>query len=167
MGQQHRKADEPTTEDKSGVRRARVSFHDGGTDTLVEPWRVRQFLCGMEGIQVLLVDTDADDAELLRIAFDAAGAMVRTSTSTVDALASLEKDAAQVIIVGLGPDSPHDLCREVRARALSDSPVIVAVGAQTSAEARMNAQVVGYDLYLVKPTAPHRVVAAVRDLLDN
>jgi DNA-binding response OmpR family regulator len=165
----HSVADETSSEDQqSGIRRARVSFHEHGTDTVTEPWRVRQLLAGMEGVQVLLLEEDRDDAELLRIAFEAAGAEVRVSSSARDAFESLQASKADVIVASASMgDDADELCRAIRAKSGSDNPVVIALGASGKPEARVNAQVVGFDAYLVKPVAPHRVVAAVRDLLDG
>ncbi len=118
-------------------------------------------------ICVLAVDDDADALGLLREILESAGARVRTATSAVAALASIEDEAPDALISDLGMPGMdgYELIRRVRemdgrARYIPAA----ALTAYARSEDRAKALHLGFEMHLSKPIDPSELIAAVASL---
>jgi len=109
----------------------------------------------LEGVQVLLVDDDADSTEALALALAHKGARVAMATSVAEALARLARDAFDVVVsdVGMPGESGLSLARAIRAREAGGAqhlPIIALTGF-ASREDHAMALAAGFDDHLAKP----------------
>jgi PAS domain S-box-containing protein len=117
----------------------------------------------LAGVAILAVDDDADARELLRIAFQQAGAQVTLADSARAALAALEASAPDVLVSDIGmPDgSGYELLESVRAAEHGSRLPAVALTAYARAEDRDRAIRAGFQLHVSKPIDPAALVRAV------
>jgi CheY-like chemotaxis protein/anti-sigma regulatory factor (Ser/Thr protein kinase) len=117
----------------------------------------------LAGMTILAVDDDADARELLRMAFQQAGAQVILADSARTALAALEASAPDVLVSDIGmPDgSGYELLEGVRAVEHGSRLPAVALTAYARPEDRDRAIRAGFQLHVSKPIDPAALVRAV------
>jgi signal transduction histidine kinase/CheY-like chemotaxis protein len=122
----------------------------------------------LAGVNVLVVDDEADARELVRRFLTSCGASVETATSAEEALSALSKHQPDVLISDIGmPDiDGYELMRRVRSR--SDAPYrripAIALTAFARSEDRTRAMLAGYNVHLSKPIEPVELAATVGSL---
>ncbi|HVL66699.1 MAG TPA: ATP-binding protein [Vicinamibacterales bacterium] len=124
----------------------------------------------LTGIDVLVVDDDADSRELLQAAFAEAGARVTVAESADAALNALRTRRPDVLLsdIGLPGRDGYALVEQVREyeRAGRLPPVLaVAVSAYARDEDYARSAGAGFDRHVAKPVDSAAVVAIVADLL--
>src|SRR5207244_7911533 len=107
-----------------------------------------------DGLRLLVVDDDADTRDLLKVELMNAGAEVKASISSAEALSTLKRWKADCIVsdIGMPGEDGYDLMKKIRALKKSDGgsiPAIaltgfVAIGDQTRSSAA------GYQTHLAK-----------------
>ncbi len=109
-------------------------------------------------LRVLLVEDDADSLELLSTVLATAGHQVATATSVAEARARAGDGWDAVVSdVGLPDGSGLDVARHVR--ALPDPPSLaVALSGYGSADDVARSREAGFDIHLVKPIEPSRLL---------
>ena len=109
------------------------------------------------------MDDDADARELLRMAFQQAGAQVTLADSARAALAALEASAPDVLVSDIGmPDGTgYELLERVRAAENGSRLPAVALTAYARPEDRDRAIRAGFQLHVSKPVDPAALVRAV------
>jgi PAS domain S-box-containing protein len=134
----------------------------GGPDShpaspVVDPMRP------LSGLHVLAVDDDADARELLRVAFQQAGARVTVADSARAALAALEAMAPSVLVsdIGMPDQNGYELLEQVRAAEHGSRLPAVALTAYARVEDRDRAIRAGFQLHIAKPIDPAMLVRAV------
>ena len=117
------------------------------------------------GHRVLIVDDNADAAELLAERLRGAGYQVELAHDGKGGLAAARQGECQLALVDLGlPDlDGFEVCRALK----QDMPGlrIVALTGYSDVSSREQAKEAGFDRFLVKPLDGRAVVAAVADLL--
>jgi PAS domain S-box-containing protein len=118
-----------------------------------------------DGLEVLVVDDQADSRELLAVMFEERGARVLRCASARAALDLLERRPVQLLVADIGmPDiDGHELVRRLRARG-SSLPA-VAVSAYAHPEERHRALASGYLAYCAKPVDEPRLFEKVAGML--
>jgi signal transduction histidine kinase/ActR/RegA family two-component response regulator len=126
-------------------------------------------LGNLDGIRVLAVDDEADALALLRVVLETAGASVRTVNSGAEALAALEAEAPDALIVDLGMPEMDGFTLIQRIRGSSDPAVrdlpAAALTAFARSEDRTKALRSGFEMHLAKPVDPGELVASVGTLV--
>ena len=127
--------------------------------------------CGMPdltGVQVLLVDDEADARHLVKKLLEGCHAGVRTAASAAEALAMLAEKNVDVIIsdIGMPVFDGYEFIRQVRARPPEQGGTVpaMALTAFARSEDRMRAMMAGYNLHLSKPIEPNELLIAVASL---
>jgi PAS domain S-box-containing protein len=117
----------------------------------------------LSGLHVLAVDDDADARELLRVAFQQAGARVTVADSARAALAALEAVAPSVLVsdIGMPDQNGYELLEQVRAAEHGSRLPAVALTAYARVEDRDRAIRAGFQLHIAKPIDPAMLVRAV------
>jgi PAS domain S-box-containing protein len=113
--------------------------------------------------RVLLIEDNADAAEMLRSLLELRGHEVRTVSSGPEALALLRQHAIDLVLCDIGlPDmSGYDIARSIRAnQALRELPLVALTGYGQLADQR-RAEQSGFDEHLTKPVD----LAAIDDVL--
>jgi two-component system response regulator MprA len=116
------------------------------------------------GGRVLLVEDDAEIADVLRRSLRNEGYEVRTSADGVDALDAAVGFVPDLVVLDLGLPRLDgvEVCR--RLRAGSDVPILM-LTARTETEDRVDGLDSGADDYLVKPFERRELLARIRALL--
>jgi PAS domain S-box-containing protein len=122
----------------------------------------------LRDVRVLIVDDEDDARRLVREVLEVAGATVDTASSGAEALESLARSAAHVLVADLGMARMDglQLIREVRRHPdarIRDIPA-AALTAYARSEDRTLALQSGFHLHLAKPIEPAELMAAVASL---
>lgn len=125
-------------------------------------------LVGLGGLEVLVVDDDADSLELVREALAQAGAQVRGARSSTEALAALAVRVPSVLLsdIAMPDEDGYALIRRIRAlpQDVGGKVKAAALTAFAFPEDKDQALRAGFDDFLAKPIAPWELVEAVARL---
>jgi signal transduction histidine kinase len=120
------------------------------------------------GLRVLVVDDDADAAELLAAMLQRQGAEVVSARSALEALAVIAERRPDVLVsdVAMPDRDGHDLIRSVRVLPAQDGGRIpsLALTAFARPEDRTTALAAGFNMYASKPVNPTELVISVATL---
>jgi CheY-like chemotaxis protein len=123
----------------------------------------------LAGVRILVVDDQRDARDIIATILQQYGAEVRVAESTKAALEALDRDPFDVLVsdIGMPLEDGYVLIKKVR--ALLDRPEIarlpaVALSAYARREDEKQALDSGYDVHVVKPIEPGRLVSAVLGL---
>ena len=127
--------------------------------------RASSGLSSLTGVNVLVVDDEADVRELLTTILHLAGAETTAVASAADALVMLQQRRVDVLVSDLGMpgDDGYALIRKVRELHPQQGGTIpaIAVTAAARAEDRVRALSAGFHLHIVKPIDPAELTAAI------
>jgi PAS domain S-box-containing protein len=122
----------------------------------------------LHGLKLLVVDDDAEAAEMLRIILGDRGADVRVAHDGEEALASVAGTPPDVIIsdVGMPGRNGYELLRELRELEgpLSRRLPAIALTSFSRPQDREQALQAGFDLHIAKPLRPLLLVHAIARL---
>src|SRR5262245_51482294 len=116
--------------------------------------------------RILVIEDDADIAQLVRLYLEKAGHAVDVIDSGELALTRLREDPPELLILDVmlpGVDG-LTLCRDVRARAATAAIPIIILSARAGESDRIHGLELGADDYVVKPFSPKELVARVAAL---
>jgi DNA-binding response OmpR family regulator len=118
--------------------------------------------------RILVVDDEIGALTLIGIMLDRGGFEVLKARDATQALAMLEKDTPDLIILDvMMPDIDGiELCRMLRDRAETSATPILILSARGDAESVMRGMDAGATDYLPKPILHHDLVAKVRTMLN-
>lgn len=113
---------------------------------------------------MLVVEDEEAIASLVRAYLERDGYRVTWARTGAEALAALEREPAQLIVLDIGlPDTDgFDLCRRLRARG--SVPIIMLTARDEEAD-RVAGLEVGADDYIAKPFSPRELVARIKAVL--
>jgi CheY-like chemotaxis protein len=122
----------------------------------------------LNGVRVIAVDDDRDALRLVREILEVTHADVLTADSAEQALALLERQAADVLVADLGMPKIDGFELIARVRRAIDPRVrdipAAALTAYARSEDRTKALRAGFQLHLAKPIDPGELMAAVASL---
>ena len=132
-----------------------------------EPAR-RSALTDLRGLNVLVIDDEADARELIGYLLETCGASVKQAPSAAAALDVLNSNALDLVIsdIGMPGEDGYALIRSIRTlpdEAKRSVPAI-ALTAFALNEDRSRALVAGFNVHIAKPVEPSELVRAVVDL---
>jgi PAS domain S-box-containing protein len=145
---------------KQNVNKAQreLAYMSGPTDTL-------------GGLQVLVVDDDADTLEVLAIALSEAQAQVTAVPSVAEAISCIMASRPDVIVsdIAMPGQDGYELIKKVRALDGDHNGSIpaIAITAYAREEDRQRALSSGYQDYLPKPVEPGELIAVLAKLAGN
>ncbi len=116
-----------------------------------------------DGIHVLLVDDDQDGRKLVQILLERCGARVTTAGSALEALATMKREAPDILISDLAMPSldGYALIRQVRKLPAVRRMPAIALTAHARGEVRVKALQAGFDTYVAKPLDPAELLTVV------
>ena len=119
----------------------------------------------LRGLQLLVVDDEADVRELIARLLQECGADVRQAADAETALRAFRERRPDVLLsdIGMPGRDGYELLREVRALDGDRVPAI-ALTAFTRAEDRASALLAGYQAHIAKPIQPQELCAEVARL---
>ena len=124
----------------------------------------------LDGIRALVVDDEPDARDLIRNVLEERGASVRTAESGGEALETLQRDSADVVISDIGmPDMDgYQFMRRLRAVEAKGSRVpALALTAFARPDDRKQAILAGYQAHLAKPFDMAEFVIVVAGLVGR
>ena len=123
----------------------------------------------LEGVSILVVDDEADSREVLAELLRQYGAQTRTAGSAEEALSEIAHRAPQVLLSDIGMPSVDgfELVRRVRELISSDEMIAMALTGLGSIHDRKRALTEGFQVCMVKPVEPDRLVEAIKQLLPS
>jgi signal transduction histidine kinase len=122
----------------------------------------------LAGMEVLVVDDEADTLELIKILLGQCGAQVTTASSSAEALELLKRITPDVIIsdIGMPSEDGFEFIRKVRQLPPERGGKIpaVALTAYARAEDRLRVLRSGYQMHVSKPVELAELVAVVANV---
>ena len=120
----------------------------------------------LQGLNVLVVDDQADARGLLALVLAGRGLRVEVAGSAEEALQRLRTDEIDVLIsdISMPGKNGFDLVRDVRTRVGDRSFLAVALTAYVGPEVRARALAAGFDVHLTKPLDPERLIDVLEAL---
>lgn len=121
----------------------------------------------MVRVPVLIVEDDADIANLIRFHLEKEGFATRIAASGSAALAAIDKDPPQVILLDIMlPDlDGFDVCRRLKRDAATRDIAIIMVTSKGEESDVVVGLELGAEDYITKPFSPKVLVARVRAVL--
>lgn len=123
----------------------------------------------LEGVSILVVDDEPDSREVLGELLRQYGAQTRTAASAEEALAEIAHSTPQVLLSDIGMPSVDgfELVRRVRELISESEMAAMALTGLGSAHDRKRALAEGFQVCMVKPVEPERLVEAIKQLLPS
>lgn len=137
-----------------------LSHDDGASESFTD----------LTGINILVVDDDADMRDLAEFILTQSGAQVTTAASALQALTLLKQSIPDLLLcdIGMPEMDGYSLIRQIREWSPEQGGTIPAI-ALTAYAGEMNQQqalVAGFQLHISKPVQPEILVQAVAQLLQ-
>lgn len=119
------------------------------------------------GYRLLIVDDNADLADILRVTLELLGATCWATYDGHTALGLLAAANCDAVLcdIGMPVMDGFAVAEAVRKRFGADGPKLIAITAWSDQETRQRAMASGFDHYLVKPVAPPVIAALIRQLV--
>jgi len=149
---------------------ARIAGSDEET-TQQPKFRHPEYECPPElnGLNVLVVDDEADTCELLQVILEGCGARVKTACSAAAALEAVAEEMFDVLIsdIGMPDEDGYSLIAKVRALGKERGgkvPAAAALTAYVGEKDRIRVLQSGFQIHVPKPISPGELVAVVANL---
>lgn len=132
-----------------------------------------QFDCAPEltGLNVLVVDDEADSRELLRMVLEQCGSKVASAGSSAEALQALDKETFDVLIsdIGMPEEDGYTLINKIRSLPKEKGGRIpaIALTAYARVEDRVRALNAGFQAHVPKPVEAVELAAIVANLVNG
>jgi len=135
---------------------------DNQGQTLAQPLQ-------LEGVSILVVDDEEDSREVLAELLRQYGAETRTAASAEEALSEIAHSTPRVLLSDIGMPSVDgfELVRRVRELIPSEEMVAMALTGLGSVNDRKRALAEGFQVCMVKPVEPERLVQTIKQLLPS
>jgi CheY-like chemotaxis protein len=119
----------------------------------------------LAGLQILVIDNDADSTAAYQIFFEEEGATVVSANSCTEAIAALDSTQPNIILADLWmPDGDgFSLLQEIQARLLKPIPSI-AVTADPRPEIHEQALRAGFTRVVLKPVSLDQLILIIDEL---
>ncbi|MEH1911334.1 MAG: ATP-binding protein [Nostoc sp.] len=128
-------------------------------------------LSPLDGLQILVVDDNADTRELIAFILEQSGAQVTAVSSVGEALEAVVRLKLDVLVsdIGMPDEDGYSLIRKVRAQEAEQGEKIRAVALTAFArdEERRLALQAGFHVHLSKPIEPDELVTVVANLVKG
>jgi CheY-like chemotaxis protein len=121
----------------------------------------------LAGVNVLLVDDEADTLNLFRTTLEGSGARVRPAATAAEALAVAGEWRPDLLVsdLGLPGIDGYQLLRAIREKTALRELAAVAVTAYARPEDRDRALAAGFQAYVSKPVDPAGLVRTLSDVI--
>lgn len=125
----------------------------------------------LTGVQILVVDDEADARELVAFILEQYGAQVTVAASAQEALAVLDRSVPKILLsdIGMPETNGYQLMQQVRSRSPQAGGQVsaIALTAYAGEYDQKQALAAGFQLHLPKPVEAERLVKAIARLLKD
>jgi CheY-like chemotaxis protein len=125
----------------------------------------------LKGINILVVEDDADTRELVTVLLQTQGGSVTATSSVQEALSAYDRSRPNVIVADIGmPDyNGYTLIGRVRARDRERGDIVpaIALTAYTTAIDRDTVLSAGFQVHMPKPFEPSNLISVIADLASK
>lgn len=125
----------------------------------------------LEGMDILVVDDEADTREFLEFVLCEYGARVRAVGSAMDAIAQIERSVPDILVsdIGMPEVDGYMLIRQIRQWESHQGGKIAAIALTAYAGESNRQQILkaGFQEHLVKPIEPAQLIAAIGGLVKG
>ena len=125
----------------------------------------------LDGLQILVVDDEADSRVFLATVLEQCGASVRAVASADLAIENIKLLKPDVLLsdIGMPEQDGYSMIRKVRALTVEQGGQIpaVALTAYARAEDRMRAIAAGFQMHIPKPVEPAELATVVASLVGR
>jgi CheY-like chemotaxis protein len=122
----------------------------------------------LKGLNILVVEDDADTRDLLKVLLQSQGGAVTATGSVPEALTAYDKSRPDVIVADIGmPDyNGYTLIGRVRAKDRERGALVpaIALTAYATAIDRDTVLSAGFQVHMPKPFEPSRLISVIADL---
>jgi signal transduction histidine kinase/ActR/RegA family two-component response regulator len=140
-------------------------------EVLLSPQPSSVFSAVLEGLQVLVVDDEADSRDFLALALEQYGARVTAVASAQEALLALEQVKPNVLVsdIGMPDEDGYTLIRKIRAMTPEQGGLIpaAALTAYARSEDCDRAILAGFQRHVTKPVEAAEFAATIASLARN
>jgi PAS domain S-box-containing protein len=130
-----------------------------------------QKITQLQNLCILVVDDDADARILMQTVLQSAGADVLVAASVKEALALLEQQSPALLIsdISMPDEDGFTLIHQVRSRNIEQGGQIPAIALTAFAEAKNEQRILkaGFQLFIVKPIDPMKLVDKIIEVLKT
>ena len=122
----------------------------------------------LDGVEVLVLEDEADSAEVVRRILQRSGAVVTVTHTMEQALAAFQTAAPDVILsdIGMPEHDGYEFIARLRALPNGQRVPAVALTALARSEDRTRALRAGFQMHVAKPVDAPELIAVVRNLAD-
>ena len=123
----------------------------------------------LDGLQVLIVDDDADARELARHVVERCGGIVEVAASAAEALSQVRARPFHVLVsdIGMPGQDGYALLQDVRRGGYGDGVLpAIALTAFAGDDTATRAALAGFQRHLAKPIVPDALIAAIASLVS-
>jgi CheY-like chemotaxis protein len=125
----------------------------------------------LSGIQILIVDDEADMRDLISFILEEQGASVSTAASATEALQQITTVVPDVLIsdIGMPETDGYALIRQIRMELSEQGKIIPAI-ALTAYAGDINHQkaiAAGFQLHLAKPIEPEQLLKSITQMVTQ
>ncbi|MBD2090698.1 PAS domain S-box protein [Microcoleus sp. FACHB-1515] len=123
----------------------------------------------LAGVQILLVDDEADTRDVTAFTLEAAGAIVTQASSAIEALQIFETVKPNLLIsdIGMPQMDGYALMQQLRSNLRQTGTKAIALTAYAGEINQRQAIAAGFQRHLAKPVDPDELIATIAALLDR
>ncbi|NJL21148.1 MAG: response regulator [Leptolyngbyaceae cyanobacterium SM1_3_5] len=123
----------------------------------------------LAGVQILLVDDEADTRDVTAFTLEEAGAIVTQASSAIKALQIFEAVRPNVLIsdIGMPQMDGYALMQQLRSNLRQTGTKAIALTAYAGEINQRQAIAAGFQRHLAKPVDPDELIATIAALLDR
>jgi DNA-binding response OmpR family regulator len=120
-------------------------------------------------MRILVIDDDSKLTDLLQLVFESKGFGVTIANSGLQALASLETELPEAVLLDLMMPgmSGLEVCQHIRANPRTSSVPVVVLTAKSGTESKQELMKAGATDYLVKPVPLNDLISRIGALVDR
>jgi DNA-binding response OmpR family regulator len=120
-------------------------------------------------MRILVIDDDTRLTHLLQLVFESRGVGVTIANSGEQALASLEKELPEAILLDLMMPgmSGLEVCKQVQANPRTSNIPIIVLTAKSSPATKRDLMQAGASEFLTKPVRPSYLIKRIREAVNH
>ena len=123
----------------------------------------------VQTMRILVIDDDSKLTDLLQLVFESKGFGVTVANDGLQALASLETELPEAVLLDLMMPgmSGLEVCQHIRANPRTSSVPVVVLTAKSGIESKQELMNAGATDYLVKPVPLNDLISRIGALVDR